>query len=131
MVIVFASFIIATEAELKQLGFALAVVVLIDAALTRRLLIPAALRLLGHRAWSRRPSRQAPPPAIRHLAPGHMRRTAMKARSKKPPVPGQPQDARQECCDGREAGEEQSCCGRHGGRGERCCGRPRPRARKA
>src|SRR6266540_860943 len=70
MVIVFASFIVATEPELKQLGFALAVVVLIDAALTRRLLIPAALRLLGKHAWGRRPSRQAPPPAIRQLAPG-------------------------------------------------------------
>lgn len=55
----------------------------------------------------------------------------MNADSKKPPAPGQPQDARQECCNGRQAGEEQSCCGRHGGRGERCCGAPTTTARKA
>lgn len=51
MVIVFASFLLARVFELKELGFALAVVVLLDAAVTRRLLVPAALRLLGRRAW--------------------------------------------------------------------------------
>lgn len=40
MVIVFASFLLATSVDLKELGFALAVVVLIDAAITRRLLLP-------------------------------------------------------------------------------------------
>jgi RND superfamily putative drug exporter len=53
MITVFASFLLATALDLKELGFALAVVVLIDAALTRRLLVPAALRLLGSRAWAR------------------------------------------------------------------------------
>jgi RND superfamily putative drug exporter len=53
MVIVFASFLLSSVFELKELGFALAVVVLIDAALTRRLLVPAALRLLGDHAWTR------------------------------------------------------------------------------
>jgi hypothetical protein len=52
MVIVFASFLLATNVDLKELGFALAVVVLIDAAITRRLLVPAALRLLGGHAWT-------------------------------------------------------------------------------
>jgi putative drug exporter of the RND superfamily len=52
MVIVFASFLLATRIDLKELGFALAIVVLIDAAITRRLLVPAALRLLGSRAWT-------------------------------------------------------------------------------
>jgi RND superfamily putative drug exporter len=54
MVVVFASFLLASELELKELGFALAAVVLIDAALVRRLLVPAALRLLGRRAWTGR-----------------------------------------------------------------------------
>jgi putative drug exporter of the RND superfamily len=53
MVVVFASFLLGRVFELKELGFALAVVVLIDAALTRRLLVPAALRLLGSHAWTR------------------------------------------------------------------------------
>ncbi|HUY51915.1 MAG TPA: MMPL family transporter [Streptosporangiaceae bacterium] len=52
MVIVFASFLLARVFEIKELGFALAAVVLIDAALTRRLLVPAALRLLGNHAWT-------------------------------------------------------------------------------
>jgi putative drug exporter of the RND superfamily len=52
MVIVFASFLLATSVDLKELGFALAAVVLIDAAITRRLLVPAALRLLGDTAWT-------------------------------------------------------------------------------
>jgi RND superfamily putative drug exporter len=52
MVIVFASFMFASEVELKELGFAFAAVVLVDAALTRRLLVPAALRLLGRQAWT-------------------------------------------------------------------------------
>ncbi len=55
MIVVFASFIFAVEFALKEVGFAFAIVVLIDAALTRRLLVPAVLRLLGDRTW-RRPS---------------------------------------------------------------------------
>lgn len=53
MLVVFASFLLARVFEVKELGFALAVAVLIDAALTRRLLVPAALVLLGNRAWGR------------------------------------------------------------------------------
>lgn len=67
MIILFASFLLAAEIDLKELGFALAVVVLIDAMLTRRLLVPAALRLLGDRAWIR-PGRPTPQPADRQLA---------------------------------------------------------------
>ena len=66
MIVVFASFLLATGIDLKELGFALAVVVLIDAAITRRLLVPAALRPLGSRAWAR-PGRPAPPTALREL----------------------------------------------------------------
>ena len=74
MVIVFASFLFTTELELKELGFALASAILIDAALTRRLLMPAALRLLGNRAWAHpaRPARHAEPGAAapRPVGPG-------------------------------------------------------------
>jgi RND superfamily putative drug exporter len=51
MVVVFASFLLSTELEIKEFGFALASVVLVDAAVTRRLFIPAALRILGRHAW--------------------------------------------------------------------------------
>lgn len=51
MVVVFASFILAAELDLKELGFGFATVVLIDAVITRRLLVPAALCMLGERAW--------------------------------------------------------------------------------
>ena len=43
-----------TVLELKEAGFAFAVVVLIDAALTRRLLVPAALLLARGRVWRHR-----------------------------------------------------------------------------
>jgi RND superfamily putative drug exporter len=60
MIVVFASFLLARVFELKELGFALAVVVFIDAVITRRLLVPAALRLLGGHAWTERtPSRRS------------------------------------------------------------------------
>jgi RND superfamily putative drug exporter len=52
MIIVFGSFVLTTYVVTKELGFALAVVILIDAAITRRLLVPAALRLLGNHAWT-------------------------------------------------------------------------------
>lgn len=60
MFVVFASFVLTTSIDLKELGFALAVVVLVDAALTRRLLVPAVLRLLGERAWAGPRSQPAP-----------------------------------------------------------------------
>lgn len=60
MFVVFASFVLTTSIDLKELGFALAVVVLVDAALTRRLLVPAVLRLLGERAWAGPRAQPAP-----------------------------------------------------------------------
>jgi RND superfamily putative drug exporter len=68
MIIVFASFVSTTYVVTKEIGFALAAVILIDAAITRRLLVPAALRLLGSRAWTW-PRRPALPPV--HAAAGH------------------------------------------------------------
>lgn len=51
MIAVFVSFIIAHMLEVKQLGFALAIAVLIDATLIRLLLVPAAMRLMGRWNW--------------------------------------------------------------------------------
>jgi putative drug exporter of the RND superfamily len=72
MIIVFASFMLARVFELKELGFALTAAVLIDAAVTRRVLVPAALRLLGSRAWIWRihaPSRRADDPREQDQVP--------------------------------------------------------------
>ncbi|KAA0023184.1 MMPL family transporter [Antrihabitans cavernicola] len=51
MVVVFGSFLTADVLELKQLGFALAVAIAIDAVVIRLLLVPSLLRLLGHWNW--------------------------------------------------------------------------------
>ena len=50
MVVVFGSFVTAGLAELKELGFALAVAIAIDATLVRFVLVPALMRLFG--AWN-------------------------------------------------------------------------------
>ncbi|MBJ8339662.1 MMPL family transporter [Antrihabitans sp. YC3-6] len=51
MVVVFGSFVTASVLELKQLGLALAVAVAIDAIIVRMMLVPAFMRLFGHRNW--------------------------------------------------------------------------------
>jgi putative drug exporter of the RND superfamily len=51
MVVVFASFLSANLLELKQIGFALAVAIALDASLVRLILVPATMRLLGSRNW--------------------------------------------------------------------------------
>ncbi|MGN2634779.1 MMPL family transporter [Nocardia takedensis] len=51
MISVFGSFILETDATAKQMGFALAAGVLLDAFLVRMVLIPSLLVLLGDRAW--------------------------------------------------------------------------------
>lgn len=51
MVVVFASFLIAHILEIKELGFALSMAVLIDATLIRLLLVPATMRLMGKWNW--------------------------------------------------------------------------------
>ncbi|WP_084550732.1 MMPL family transporter [Actinomadura rifamycini] len=56
MVTVFASFVSLHIMEMKQMGFALAVAVLLDAAIIRILVLPAMMLLLGDRCWW--PSRQ-------------------------------------------------------------------------
>jgi RND superfamily putative drug exporter len=51
MVAVFGSFLSANLLELKQIGFALAVAIALDASLVRLILVPATMRLLGTRNW--------------------------------------------------------------------------------
>jgi RND superfamily putative drug exporter len=51
MVAVFGSFTGSTDIVLKQIGFALAVGVAVDAFVVRMTLVPAVLTLLGRRAW--------------------------------------------------------------------------------
>jgi RND superfamily putative drug exporter len=51
MVAVFGSFVTANFLELKQLGFALAAAIAIDATLVRLVLIPATMRLFGKWNW--------------------------------------------------------------------------------
>ncbi|MDI9580322.1 MAG: MMPL family transporter [Actinomycetales bacterium] len=51
MVAVFATFATLSLLQFKELGFGLAVAVLIDATIVRAVLLPAAMRLLGDRNW--------------------------------------------------------------------------------
>ncbi|MFB4319062.1 MMPL family transporter [Actinomadura sp. 21ATH] len=62
MVTVFASFVPLHIMEMKQMGFALAVAVLLDAVVIRIMILPALMLLLGERSWwpSRRAAATAP-----------------------------------------------------------------------
>ncbi|MFE9256100.1 MMPL family transporter [Streptomyces sp. NPDC006879] len=51
MIAVFSGFMGSSEQMVKTIGLGLAVAVLLDAFLVRMTLVPAALALLGHRAW--------------------------------------------------------------------------------
>ena len=55
MVTVFAGFVALHLTEMKQMGFCLALAVLLDAVVIRLMVLPAALLLLGERAWWRAP----------------------------------------------------------------------------
>jgi RND superfamily putative drug exporter len=59
MVAVFSIFVTMSLVDLKILGVGTAAAVLIDATVVRGVLLPAALALLGDRAWSLRPRRTA------------------------------------------------------------------------
>ncbi|GHI07699.1 hypothetical protein AQI88_25620 [Streptomyces cellostaticus] len=62
MTTVFVSFVFLHIIEMKQIGFVLAAAVLLDAFVVRVLILPAALLLLGERAWwPVRPARTAVP----------------------------------------------------------------------
>ena len=51
MIGVFASFVLDVDVTAKMFGVGLAVAVLLDVTLIRMVLVPAAMSLLGHRAW--------------------------------------------------------------------------------
>jgi putative drug exporter of the RND superfamily len=51
MISVFASFILDVDVTTKMFGVGLAVAVFLDVTLVRMVLVPAAMSLLGHRAW--------------------------------------------------------------------------------
>ncbi|MGW2341219.1 MMPL family transporter [Streptomyces sp. NPDC001661] len=70
MVTVFASFVSLHFIEMKQIGFSLAVAVLLDAFVIRVLILPALMLLLGDRSWwpSRGPLRAGKSTAERPLA---------------------------------------------------------------
>ncbi|MGW7436469.1 MMPL family transporter [Streptomyces sp. NPDC054849] len=51
MSVVFAGLLVTGRQELRQVGFLVAVAVLLDATVIRLLVVPALMRLLGHRNW--------------------------------------------------------------------------------
>lgn len=63
MSVVFAGLLVTGRQELRQVGFLVAVAVLLDATVIRLLVVPALMRLLGHRNW------WLPPPLARLLPP--------------------------------------------------------------
>ncbi|TDD35133.1 MMPL family transporter [Actinomadura sp. KC06] len=65
MVTVFASFVALHIMEMKQMGFALAVAVLLDAVVIRIVILPSLMLLLGERSWwPSRPSRRTDDPVV-------------------------------------------------------------------
>jgi RND superfamily putative drug exporter len=72
MVAVFSIFLTLPFVELKILGVGMAASILIDATVVRGILLPAALSLLGDRAWRlrRRGVRSPRPRAAPVTAPG-------------------------------------------------------------
>lgn len=51
MIVVFGAFVLSPDRMLQQMGFGMAVAVLLDAVVIRCLIVPAVMRLLGDRAW--------------------------------------------------------------------------------
>ncbi|QKW39681.1 MMPL family transporter [Actinomadura sp. NAK00032] len=51
MIAVFGSFVLSEERILQQAGFGMAVAILVDAVIIRCLIVPAAMQLMGRRAW--------------------------------------------------------------------------------
>ncbi|MFC0843271.1 MMPL family transporter [Streptomyces noboritoensis] len=65
MVTVFGAFVALHLTEMKQMGFCLAVAVLLDAVVIRLMVLPSLLLLLGERAWwPLRPTRRTPPQIV-------------------------------------------------------------------
>ena len=72
MISVFGAFILSTDVTAKLFGVGLGVAVLLDVTLVRMVLVPAAMSLLGHRAWWL--PRSAGPGAADDRPRGHPRR---------------------------------------------------------
>jgi RND superfamily putative drug exporter len=51
MISVFGAFVLSSDVTAKLFGVGLGVAVLLDVTLVRMVLVPAAMSLLGHRAW--------------------------------------------------------------------------------
>ncbi|RLU87479.1 hypothetical protein CTZ27_22895 [Streptomyces griseocarneus] len=68
MAVVFAGLITAGRQDIRQLGFAVSVAVLLDATLIRMVVVPTLMRLMGHRNW------WLPRPLARFLPPVHAAR---------------------------------------------------------
>jgi RND superfamily putative drug exporter len=51
MVVIFAAFVLSPERLLQQTGFGMAVAIFVDAVIIRCLIVPAAMQLMGRRAW--------------------------------------------------------------------------------
>ena len=51
MVVVFSAFGLSSVVILKQIGFGLALAILLDATIVRALVVPATMRLMGRANW--------------------------------------------------------------------------------
>ncbi|ARQ69323.1 hypothetical protein CAG99_10980 [Streptomyces marincola] len=51
MIVVFGAFMMSSERMLQQMGFGMAVAIFVDAVVIRCVIVPAAMQLLGRRAW--------------------------------------------------------------------------------
>ncbi len=51
MIVIFAAFMLSPERLLQQTGFGMAVAIFVDAVVIRCLIVPAAMQLMGRRAW--------------------------------------------------------------------------------
>ncbi|MEU4641657.1 MMPL family transporter [Micromonospora sp. NPDC023814] len=51
MIVVFGAFMLSPERLLQQTGFGMAVAIFVDAVIIRCLIVPAAMQLMGRRAW--------------------------------------------------------------------------------
>lgn len=51
MVVIFAAFELSEQRLLQQAGFAFAVAIFVDTVIIRCMIVPAAMELMGRRAW--------------------------------------------------------------------------------
>jgi RND superfamily putative drug exporter len=51
MIVIFGAFMLSPERLLQQTGFGMAVAIFVDAVVIRCLIVPAAMELMGRRAW--------------------------------------------------------------------------------